>query len=112
MGKERWLAAKALVAERAALGHNKPVYLDNVVRPMDIQEFASLAHSAGIKRSGGLDGVLSDLVILRAQERLPLYALQLTPSSTNNKNVKVNDLSSMSDKSGNQVADEKVTEAR
>jgi hypothetical protein len=111
-GEVRWLAAKALVAERAALGHSQPICLDNVFQPINIEEFALLAHSAGIKSSGGLDGVLEALVILRKMNRLPLYTLRLVPSSTKNQNVKVNDLNPISDKSGNQVTDDKVTRVR
>ncbi|BAZ15798.1 hypothetical protein NIES4071_76700 [Calothrix sp. NIES-4071] len=91
-GEVRWLAAKVLVAERAALGHKEPVHLDNVVQPMNVEEFASLAKSAGIKGYGGLDGVIEALGILRAQGQLPLSNLQLIPSSTSNKKIKVNDL--------------------
>lgn len=98
-----------MVAERAALGHSKPVCLDNVFQPINIEEFASLARSAGIKSSGGLDGVLEALVVLRKMKRLPLSSLQLIPSSTKNQNMKINDLNSMSDKSDNQFSDEKVT---
>lgn len=108
-GEVRWLAAKVLVAERAALGHNTPVYLDNVFQPINTEEFASLARSAGVKSSGGLDGILEALVVLRKMKRLPLHTLQLIPSSTKNKNIKMNNLNSISDKSDSQVTDEKVT---
>jgi hypothetical protein len=108
-GEVRWLAAKVLVAERAALGHNEPVHLSNVVRPVDVEEFASLAKSAGVTSRGGVDGVLEALAILREMQRLPLYDLELIANSKINQDAKINDLKSISDESDNQVTDKQVT---
>lgn len=107
-GEVRWLAAKVLLAERAALGYNEPVYLNNVVRPIDVEEFASLASSAGVTSRGGVDGVLETLNILREMQRLPLYNLQLIANTQSNQDVKINDLKSISDKSDRQVTDERA----
>jgi hypothetical protein len=79
----RWLAAKALAAERAAIGHSEPVRLHNVVIPFDTEELALLAASAGVKSRGGVEGVLEVLATLREMEQLPLYDLELVPNGKN-----------------------------
>lgn len=78
-GEIRWLAARTLVAERAALGCSEPVFLQNVVRPLDTEELANLALEAGVKSRGNVDGVLETLATLREMGRLPLYDLELLP---------------------------------
>jgi hypothetical protein len=76
-GEIRWLAAQALAAERASLENEEPVRLQNVVRPLDTEEFVALREKAGVKSRGGVDGVLEALVTLREMGQLPLYDLEL-----------------------------------
>ncbi|HEY9674064.1 MAG TPA: hypothetical protein V6D11_21680 [Waterburya sp.] len=78
-GEIRWLAAQALAAERASLGNEEPVRLQNVVRPLDTEEFVGLREKAGVKSRGGVDGVLEALATLREMGQLPLYDLELLP---------------------------------
>ncbi|BAY28162.1 helicase-like protein (plasmid) [Calothrix sp. NIES-2100] len=91
-GEIRWLAAKALVAERAALGHSEPVRLHGVIQPFDTEEFTSLALAAGVKSGSGVDGVLKAFVILREMGRLPLYDLELVPNIKNKQDNKIDNL--------------------
>jgi hypothetical protein len=78
-GEIRWLAAQALAAERASLGNKEPVRLENVLRPLDTEEFVALREKAGVKSRGGVDGVLEALATLREMGQLPLYDLELLP---------------------------------
>lgn len=95
-GEIRWLAAKALVAERAALGHREPVYLHDVVKPIDTNSFVSLASNAGVKSRGGVDGILEAFTTLREMGQLPLYNLELIPTIKNKKDVGDDNLKSPS----------------
>lgn len=105
-GEIRWLAAKALVAERAALGHREPVRLLAVVQPLNTEEFASLASAAGVKSRGGVDGVLEALTTLREMGRLPLYDLEFVPNIKNKQDEKNANLAS----SNSAKSEEKVTQ--
>lgn len=77
-GELRWLAAQALAAERAKLGINQPVYLWNVVKPLNSKGYATARRAANIKGEGGLEGVLKNLVILRDMGCLPMVDLKLS----------------------------------
>jgi len=76
----RWLAAHALAAERAALGINQPVQLQNVVGPIYTKHIIEAQHLANIDGRGGLDGVLESFAIVRDMGYLPRIDLNL-PSS-------------------------------
>jgi SNF2 family DNA or RNA helicase len=93
-GEIRWLAAKALVAERAALEYSEPVRLHNVVKPFDTEEARVLAASAGIKSRGGVEGVLETLTILREMGKLPLYDLDMVPNVKNKQHNTIANLTS------------------
>lgn len=80
-GEIRWLAAHALAAERSVLGIQEPVKLVDVIRPLDTQEFVAISQSGGVEYSGGVEGVLATLAILRSRNRLPLDDLNLIPSN-------------------------------
>lgn len=80
-GEIRWLAAHALAAERTALGIQEPVKLLGVIRPLDTQEFVAVSQAAGVEYSGGVEGVLATLAILRGRDQLPLDDLKLMPSN-------------------------------
>ena len=78
-GEIRWLAAKALAAEREALGIPKLVYLQNVVQPIDTLGIMRAADAANVKVRGGVEGLLETLGILQEMGKLPLYDLYLAP---------------------------------
>lgn len=71
------LAAKALAAEREALGIRKLVYLQNVLQPIDTQGIMRAADAANVKVRGGVEGLLKTLGILQEMGQLPLYDLYL-----------------------------------
>ncbi len=107
-GEIRWLAAKALVAERAALGHGEPVRMHNVVRPFDTEEFALLAASAGVKSRGGVEGVLEALATLREMGELPLYDLELVPNVKNKQDKTIANSTNLTSSKG--AKSEEVTQ--
>lgn len=78
-GEIRWLAAKALAAEREALGIRKPVRLCNVVRPIDMKEYTAARKAAQVELKPGVEGVLENIAILRDMGCLPLVDLNLYP---------------------------------
>ena len=78
-GEIRWLAAKALAAEREALGIGKPVRLWNVVRPIDMKEYTTARKAAQVELKPGVEGVLENIAILRDMGCLPLVDLNLYP---------------------------------
>lgn len=78
-GEIRWVAAKALLAEREALGIHEPVRLLNVVQPIDMRGYAKARRAANISIRGGVEGVLENLAILRDMGYLPMYDLILWP---------------------------------
>ena len=78
-GEIRWLAAKALAAEREALGIRKPVRLRNVVRPIDMKEYTTARKAAQVELKPGVEGVLENMAILRNMGCLPLVDLNLYP---------------------------------
>lgn len=78
-GEVRWLAAHALAAERAKLGIRKPIYLRNVVKPINTAGITYAEEAANIEFKGGVEGVLENLAILRDKGYLPLYDLYLPP---------------------------------
>ncbi|MGB0383961.1 MAG: hypothetical protein ACPGWR_03975 [Ardenticatenaceae bacterium] len=78
-GEVRWLAAKALTAEREALEICKPVRLQNVVRPIDMKEYTSARKTAQVELKVGVEGVLENIAILRDMGYLPLIDLNLYP---------------------------------
>jgi hypothetical protein len=77
-GEIRWLAAKALAAERAALGINEPVRV-RVVRPAETMDIMRAADAADFSLRGGVDGLLVDLAILRDMGYMPMIELELWP---------------------------------
>ncbi len=78
-GEVRWLAAKVLASERAALGINRLVYVPNVVRPVDTMEILAAEHDANIKGRGGVEGLIESLALLRDMGYLPRIDLYLSP---------------------------------
>ena len=79
-GEVRWLAARALAAERAALGISEPVQLPSVVRPAETMDIMRAADAANFRLRGGVDGLVADLAILRDMGYMPMVALHLVPS--------------------------------
>lgn len=79
-GEIRWLAARALAAERAALGISEPVQLPSVVRPAEIMDIMRAADAANFTLRGGVDGLVADLAILRDMGYMPMVALHVVPS--------------------------------
>jgi HEAT repeat protein len=75
----RWLAAHALLAERAALGINQPVCLWNIMRPIDYSGYADARDAANITGRGRSGGVLESIALLRDQGYLPMTDLNLSP---------------------------------
>ena len=75
----RWLAAHALAAERAALGINQPVQLQNVVGPIYTGDIIAAEQLANINGQGGLEGVLESFAIVRDMGYLPRIDLDLWP---------------------------------
>ncbi len=78
-GEIRWLAAKALAAEREALGIREAVYLQNVVRPLNTMGIMRAADAANVKIRGDVEGLLDTLGRLQKIDKLPLYDLYLPP---------------------------------
>ena len=77
-GEIRWLAAKTLAAERAALGINQPVRV-RVVRPAETMDIMRAADEADFSLRGDVDGFLADLAILRDMGYMPMIDLELWP---------------------------------
>jgi len=77
-GEIRWLAAKALAAERAALGINEPVRA-TVVSPAETRDIIKGEYEANIQPRGGVEGLLSNLAILRDMGYMPMVELNLWP---------------------------------
>jgi len=84
-GEVRWLAARALAKERAALGINKPVRLRNVVKPIDTAGIMKAEDAANLDGEGDVEGLLKSLGILRDMGYLPTYDLILRPQASNLK---------------------------
>ena len=78
-GEIRWLAAKALLAEREALGIREPVVVPNVVRPIDTRGVMRAANAANIGIRGEVEGVLETLAIARDMGHVPMSDLILYP---------------------------------
>lgn len=78
-GEVRWLAAKALVAERERQGIPEGVQLQNVVQPLTMKEYAQARRTAQIALKGGIEGVVENLAILRDKGYLPMLDLHLWP---------------------------------
>ena len=78
-GEIRWLAAKALLAEREALGIREPVRVQNVVRPIDTRGVMRAANAANIEIRGEVEGVLETLAIARDMGHVPMSDLILYP---------------------------------
>ena len=78
-GEVRWLAAHALAAERAALGINQPVRVQNVVKPINTAGIAYAEEVANVEFKGGVEGVLENLAILREMGYLSLIDLDFLP---------------------------------
>jgi hypothetical protein len=81
-GEVRWLAAQALAAERAALGINERISLQNVVRPIDTKGYTQARKAAQVDFRGGVEGILENLAILRDMGHLPMYDLELPRAKT------------------------------
>ena len=77
-GEIRWLAAKALAAERAALGINQPVQV-RVVRPAETRDIILAEYEAGISGRGGVEGLLESLALARDMGYMPMIDLELWP---------------------------------
>jgi hypothetical protein len=77
-GEIRWLAAKALAAERAALGINEPVRV-RVVRPAETRDIIQGEYEAGIEARGGVEGLLENLALARDMGYMPMIELELWP---------------------------------
>ncbi|MGB0384030.1 MAG: hypothetical protein ACPGWR_04320 [Ardenticatenaceae bacterium] len=75
----RWLAAHALAAERAALGINQPVELQNVVGPIYTKHIIEAQQLANIDLRGGVEGMLESFAIVRDMGYLPRIDLNLWP---------------------------------
>lgn len=88
-GEIRWVAAKALLAEREALGIHEPIRILNVLQPIDMRGYAKARRAANISIRGGVEGVLENLAILRDMGYLPLYDLILWPKARAKKEEKV-----------------------
>ncbi len=78
-GEIRWLAAKALLPEREALGIREPVLVPNVVRPIDTRGVMRAANAANITIRGEVEGVLETLAIARDMGHVPMSDLILYP---------------------------------
>ena len=78
-GEIRWLAAKVLASERAALGIGTPVHVPNVVRPVDTMEIIAAEHDANIKGRGGVEGLVESLALLRDRGYLHRIDINLSP---------------------------------
>ena len=78
-GEVRWLAAKALIAERERQGIPEGVQLQKVVQPLTMKEYAQARRTAQIALKGGIEGVVENLVILRSKGYLPMIDLDLCP---------------------------------
>lgn len=77
-GEIRWLAAKALAAERAALGINQLVRV-RVVKPVETSEIIKAEQKARLEGQWGVDGLLKNLAILRDGGYMPMIELELWP---------------------------------
>lgn len=77
-GEIRWLAAKALAAERAALGINEPVCV-TVVKPADTMDIMRAADKANFDLQGGVDGLIEDLGRLHQMGYMPMTLMELWP---------------------------------
>ncbi len=78
-GEVRWLAAKALIAERERQGILEGLQLQHVVQPLTMKEYAQARRTAQIALKGGISGVVENLVILRDKGYLPMIDLHLWP---------------------------------
>ena len=78
-GEVRWLAAKALLAEREALNIRQPVRVQNVLRPLDMKEYTRARKAAQVELKVGVEGVLENIAILRDLGYLALIDLNLYP---------------------------------
>ncbi len=81
-GEVRWLAAKALIAEREMQGMSEGVQLQNIVQPLTMKEYAQARRAAQIELKVGTEGVVENLVILREKGYLPMIDLHLSPEVT------------------------------
>lgn len=77
-GEIRWLAAKALAAERTALGINEPVCV-TVVKPADTMDIMRAADKANFDLQGGVDGLIEDLGRLHQMGYMPMTLMELWP---------------------------------
>ena len=77
-GEIRWLAAKALAAERAALGINQLVQV-TVVKPAETLDIMQAEYEAKIDGEGGVEGLLESLAILRDMGYMPMTELNIWP---------------------------------
>ena len=77
-GEIRWLAAKALAAERAALGINEPVCV-TVVKPAYTMDIMRAADKANFDLQGGVDGLIEDLGRLHQMGYMPMTLMELWP---------------------------------
>ena len=70
-----------MAAERAALGINEPVGVQNVVKPINTAGITYAEEAANVEFKGGVEGVLENLAILRDMGYLPRIDLNLWPFS-------------------------------
>jgi hypothetical protein len=82
IGEVCWLAARALLAERAAQGIDTTVRVAQVVRPQSVDELADACNAADLQSAGGLAGSLQAFAQLRAAGRLPTYDFSGDPAIT------------------------------
>ena len=88
-GEIRWLAAKALLAEREALGIGESIFVPNVVRPIDTKGVMRAANAANIAIRGEVEGVLETLALARDMGHVPMSDLILYPQPRTQANGRV-----------------------
>ena len=86
-GEICWLAARALLQERAAQNINTIVQIPQVVRPLSVNELLDVAAAVGIEsRKGGLAGSLEIFAQLRDADHLKRYDFKGDPAITRKYN--------------------------
>ena len=78
-GEIRWLAAKALAAERKTQGISTPVHVQNVVQPIYSSIITAAEEAAGLEYKPGIEGILENFWILRDMGYLPRIDMDILP---------------------------------
>lgn len=77
VGEVRWVAARALAAERRIQGVEEPVAVIAIPMPLGTESIATLAETCGLRLGGGIEGLVAAYLTLRERHRVPTTDLNL-----------------------------------